>query len=105
RVLGVTAAVRYRASWAGDLRATVGLFAIDEAGLPRLVQEIAPGTSVVTNLFRDQLGRYGELETTAAHIRRALTQGAEGMTAVLNADDPMVAALGDGLPRVIYAGL
>ncbi len=27
------------------------------------------------------------------------------MTAVLNADDPMVAALGDGLPRVIYAGL
>jgi UDP-N-acetylmuramyl tripeptide synthase len=27
------------------------------------------------------------------------------MTAVLNADDPMVAALGDGLPRVVYAGL
>ena len=59
----------------------------------------------MTNLFRDQLDRYGELETTAAHIRRALTQGPEGMTAVLNADDPMVAALGDGLPRVIYAGL
>jgi UDP-N-acetylmuramyl tripeptide synthase len=59
----------------------------------------------VTNLFRDQLDRYGELETTAAHIRRALTQGPEGMTAVLNADDPMVAALGEGLPRVIYAGL
>jgi UDP-N-acetylmuramyl tripeptide synthase len=59
----------------------------------------------VTNLFRDQLDRYGELETTAAHIRRALTQGPEGMTAVLNADDPMVAALGDGLPRVVYAGL
>ena len=59
----------------------------------------------MTNLFRDQLDRYGELETTAAHIRRALTQGPEGMTAVLNADDPMVAVLGDGLPRVIYAGL
>jgi UDP-N-acetylmuramyl tripeptide synthase len=66
---------------------------------------VAPGTIVVTNLFRDQLDRYGELETTAAHIRRALTQGPEGMTAVLNADDPMVAALGDGLPRVVYAGL
>jgi UDP-N-acetylmuramyl tripeptide synthase len=104
-IFGVTAAVVNRASWAGDLAATVGLFEIDEASLPRLVHEVAPGTIVVTNLFRDQLDRYGELETTAAHIRRALTQGPEGMTAVLNADDPMVAALGDDLPRVIYAGL
>ncbi|TMF13470.1 MAG: DUF1727 domain-containing protein, partial [Chloroflexi bacterium] len=104
-VFGVTAAVINRASWAGELPATVGLFEIDEASLPRLVEEVAPGTIVVTNLFRDQLDRYGELETTAAHIRRALTRGPEGMTAVLNADDPMVAALGDGLPRVIYAGL
>jgi len=104
-IFGVTAAVVNRASWAGDLPATSGLFEIDEASLPRLVREVAPGTIVVTNLFRDQLDRYGELETTAAHLRQALTQGPEGMTAVLNADDPMVAALGDGLPRVIYAGL
>ena len=60
---------------------------------------------LLSNLFRDQLDRYGELETTAAHIRRALVKGPEGVTAVLNADDPMVAALGDGLPRVVYAGL
>jgi len=104
-IFGVTAAVVNRTSWASKLPATVGLFEIDEASLPRLVKEIAPGTIVVTNLFRDQLDRYGELETTAAHIRRALTQGPEGMTAVLNADDPMVAALGDDLPRVLYAGL
>jgi UDP-N-acetylmuramyl tripeptide synthase len=104
-IFGVTAAVVNRASWAGHLPATTGLFEIDEASLPRLVQEVAPGTIVVTNLFRDQLDRYGELETTAAHIRRALTRGPEGMTAVLNADDPMVAALGDDLPRVVYAGL
>jgi lipid II isoglutaminyl synthase (glutamine-hydrolysing) len=104
-IFGVTAAVVNRTSWAGMLPATVGLFEIDEASLPRLVKDVAPGTIVVTNLFRDQLDRYGELETTAAHIRRALTQGPEGMTAVLNADDPMVAVLGDDLPRVIYAGL
>ena len=104
-IFGVTAAMVNRASWSGELPANIGLFEIDEASLPRLVQEIAPGAIVVTNLFRDQLDRYGELETTAAHIRRALTQGPEGVTAVLNADDPMVAALGDDLPRVIYAGL
>ena len=104
-IFGVTAAVVNRTSWAGKLPATAGLFEIDEASLPRLVQDVAPGTIVVTNLFRDQLDRYGELETTAGHIRGALTRGPEGMTAVLNGDDPMVAALGDDLPRVIYAGL
>ncbi len=104
-IFGVTAAVLNRTSWTGTVPATVGLFEIDEASLPRLVEEVAPGTIVVTNLFRDQLDRYGELETTAAHIRRALVKGPEGMTAVLNADDPMVAALGDDLPRVVYAGL
>jgi lipid II isoglutaminyl synthase (glutamine-hydrolysing) len=104
-IFGVTAALVNRTSWTGELPATAGLFEIDEASLPRLVEEVAPGTIVVTNLFRDQLDRYGELETTAAHIRGALTRGPEGMTAVLNGDDPMVAALGDNLPRVIYAGL
>jgi UDP-N-acetylmuramyl tripeptide synthase len=104
-IFGVTAALVNRAGWSGGVPADVGLFEIDEASLPRLVTEVAPGTIVVTNLFRDQLDRYGELETTAGHLRRALTQGPEGVTAVLNADDPMVAALGDDLPRVLYAGL
>jgi len=104
-IFGVTAAVVDRARWNGRVPASVGLFEIDEASLPLLVADTAPGTIVVTNLFRDQLDRYGELETTAGHIRRALGQGPEGVTAVLNADDPMVASLGADLPRVVYAGL
>jgi UDP-N-acetylmuramyl tripeptide synthase len=45
---------------------------------------------VVTNLARDQLDRYGELDTTAAHIGAALESTG---TAVLNSDDPLVAGL------------
>ena len=104
-IFGVTAALVDRASWSGALPASIGVFEIDEASLPLLVTETGPRVIVVTNLFRDQLDRYGELETTAAHLRRALTQGPEGVTAVLNADDPMVAALGEDLPRVTYAGV
>jgi len=104
-IFGVTAAVVDRARWNGRVLASVGLFEIDEASLPLLVADTAPGTIVVTNLFRDQLDRYGELETTAGHIRRALGRGPEGVTAVLNADDPMVASLGEDLPRVVYAGI
>src|SRR5213592_2423574 len=44
-IYGVTAAMVNRASWSGRLNANVGLFEIDEASLPRLVQEIAPATS------------------------------------------------------------
>ena len=104
-IFGVTAAVVDRTAWSGRVPASVGLFEIDEASLPLVVRETAPGGIIVTNLFRDQLDRYGELETAARHIRQALSQGPEGVTAVLNADDPMVAALGEGLPRVVYAGL
>ena len=104
-IFGATAAVVDATGWNGRTAGSVALFEIDEASLPQVAKETAAGTVVVTNLFRDQLDRYGELETTATHIRRALTQGPEGVTAVLNADDPMVAALGEGLPRVVYVGL
>jgi len=50
---------------------------------------------VVTNLARDQLDRYGELDTTAGHIAAAITHAGG---AVLNADDPMVAGLAGDLP-------
>src|SRR5207302_8393852 len=48
-IFGVTAAMVNRTTWGGGLDANVGLLEIDEASLPRLVQEIAPGTIVVTN--------------------------------------------------------
>jgi UDP-N-acetylmuramyl tripeptide synthase len=45
---------------------------------------------VVTNLARDQLDRFGELQTTADHVAAALRHAG---SAVLNADDPLVAGL------------
>src|SRR5207245_4161345 len=53
-IFGVTAALVNRASWSGGLDANVGLFEIDEAGLPRLTQENAPGTLRGTHLMRRQ---------------------------------------------------
>ena len=53
---------------------------------------------VITNIFRDQLDRYGEVDKTAAIIEEAI-KNAPGAKLILNADDPMVASL--GLPSVI----
>ena len=48
-----------------EQRGEEGLFEVDEAWLPRVVGQLEPRLIVLGNLFRDQLDRYGELETLA----------------------------------------
>lgn len=74
----------------------IGLFEVDEAVLPQAVEELRPRAVVLSNLSRDQLDRYGELEAVAARWRTALDQLPSGAVAVLNADDPAVAWLAAG---------
>jgi lipid II isoglutaminyl synthase (glutamine-hydrolysing) len=98
-IFGATAAALDKAGLDGKLRADWGVFEIDEASLPKAVEEIKPKATIVLNLFRDQLDRYGELESIAKKIESALGALPEGSTALLNADDPRVAEIGLGLPR------
>ncbi len=71
-----------------------GLFEVDEAWLPRVVDELSPTLLVLGNLFRDQLDRYGELERLADEWAETIA-AREGRTGlVLNADDPLIADLG-----------
>jgi len=72
---------------AGDL----GLFEVDEFWLGAVVEELEPRAMLLGNLFRDQLDRYGELETIADRWA-AVVAGRSGL--VLNADDPLIADLG-----------
>jgi UDP-N-acetylmuramyl tripeptide synthase len=74
----------------GRVDTDLAVFEIDEAAVRPLGPRLRPSVMLVTNLARDQLDRYGELNTTAAHIGAALEHTA---TAVLNADDPLVAGL------------
>jgi UDP-N-acetylmuramyl tripeptide synthase len=98
-IFGATAAALESAELNGRLRADWGVFEIDEASLPRAIDEIQPKAVIVLNLFRDQLDRYGELETIAKKIESALAQLPEGSRALLNADDPRVAEIGLSLPN------
>src|SRR5438876_9658368 len=97
-IFGVTAAALNRAGSDGRLKADWGVFEIDEASLPKAVDEIQPRATLVLNLFRDQLDRYGELETIAKKIEGALSGVPESGHVLLNADDPRVAEIGLGLP-------
>ncbi len=73
----------------------------DEAYLHKLYDFLPSDYLVVTNLFRDQLDRYGELATTAEFIKKAINKNSE-LKLVLNADDPIVATFGAGKSAVYY---
>jgi UDP-N-acetylmuramyl tripeptide synthase len=71
-----------------------GLFEVDEAWLPKVTAQLDPSLIVLGNLFRDQLDRYGEIETLADEWAATVADRTGRSRFVLNADDPMVADLG-----------
>jgi UDP-N-acetylmuramyl tripeptide synthase len=73
----------------------LGVFEIDEATLPEAVRAVRPRVLIFTNLFRDQLDRYGEVDSIAARWRQTLEAASPSTIAVLNADDPSVASLAE----------
>jgi UDP-N-acetylmuramyl tripeptide synthase len=89
---GVTSALISAADLRGRFKETIGLFEVDEASLRLVSGELQPSHIVVLNLFRDQLDRYGELDTTAALIGDGIAKTTARL--YLNADDPLVASLG-----------
>lgn len=92
---GIAAALLADATWGGELRGDVGVFEVDEASIPRLLARLVPRVLVITNLFRDQMDRYFELDALARRIGDAIATLPDTTTLVLNADDPIVAYLGE----------
>src|SRR3954454_6469302 len=90
---------------AGDSPGELGLFEVDEAWLPSVARALSPRAFLLGNLFRDQLDRYGELELLADRWAELASERAGTSAFVLNADDPLVADLGRGLPDVTYFGV
>lgn len=84
----------------------IGLWEIDEAVLPLAIKSLRPKIVVLTNLFRDQLDRYGEIDVLAKKWKQALKQLSKETIVILNADDPTVASLGQNLRcKTLYFGL
>ena len=91
---------------AGRERGQLGLLEVDEAWLPRVAQALRPSVILLANLFRDQLDRYGELETLADRWAEVVEGESGRARFVLNADDPLVADLGRGREEsVVYFGV
>src|SRR4029450_12114053 len=85
--------------------AELGLFEVDEGAFPDVARRIRPRAVCLGNLFRDQLDRYGELETIAERWRAAVPELPDEAMLVVNADGPQTGDPGTGRQKSAAFGL
>nr|WP_240544167.1 Mur ligase family protein [Bifidobacterium sp. SO4] len=103
---GVVSALLTEVNLAGRLDADIAVLELDEAYAVHFVRQVKPRYALLLNVMRDQLDRFGEIDTTAkllSHVAETTTG-----TVVLNREDPRIAALAAKAPagtEVRYFGL
>jgi UDP-N-acetylmuramyl tripeptide synthase len=103
---GVTSVAVRGADLRGRMRAQLLLLEVDEATMRRVTPEVTPDMVLVTNIFRDQLDRFGELYSMARMLEAAIEALPWHGSAVLNGDDALVASLAPrAQARRLYFGL
>jgi UDP-N-acetylmuramyl tripeptide synthase len=95
-VQGVTSLAVAAADLRGRVAPTVMVSEVDEGALPLVAPEIRPRAVLVTNLFRDQLDRYGEIYAVADLFEAVAAGLPTDSVLVVNGDDPIVAGLASG---------
>jgi len=102
---GVAAALLGEVDTKGNLDANIAVLELDEAHAVHFIKAVPPRYSLLLNVMRDQLDRFGEIDTTAKLLARIALATEE--TVVLNREDPRVASIATLLKdqQVSYFGL
>ena len=100
---GITGAFVSMSGISGRLDADYACLEVDEASAARVFPHVHPDYLILTNLFRDQLDRYGEIDITIELLKKAICMVPE-MKLIINADDPLSVylAMETGNPYVCY---
>ena len=102
---GMAADLICNADWRGRPKKRYVVLECDEAALKLIAPSISPKVIVVTNLFSDQVDRYGGIGNTLEEIRAGVEK-APSATLVLNAEDPRTASLGLNVPnQILWFGM
>jgi lipid II isoglutaminyl synthase (glutamine-hydrolysing) len=103
---GLITALLENTNLIGQLKADYAILEIDENVLPLVLRDCRPKFILGLNLFRDQLDRYGEVDTISQRWKAAIAPLPLETKVILNADDPTLSDLGQNLPQnVLFFGL
>lgn len=90
----------------GKLNADYAILEVDENVLPLVLKQCNPTHILALNLFRDQLDRYGEVDTISYRWQNAIEPLDKETYIIINGDDPTLCYLGQNLPqKVKFFGL
>jgi len=87
---GVAAALLGEIDMNGKLQADIAVLELDEAHAVHFVKSIKPRYCLLLNVMRDQLDRFGEIDTTANMLRTIAEATTD--TVVINRDDPRLSS-------------
>ncbi len=103
---GLVTALLDNTNMFGEVAADYAILEVDENILPKILAPLQPRIILCLNLFRDQLDRYGELDTISRRWREAIATLPSETILIPNADDPTLSHLGQHLPQqVLFFGL
>lgn len=104
-IQGITTEFAIRSSITGKPKYKIAAIECDEGALRKVCKALDPEVLVVTNIFRDQLDRYGEVTHTLENIMAGVKNSPHA-TLCLNADDSMVASIADEVDNdVVFYGV
>ena len=104
-ISGITAEFILHADMFGRPQCEWAVIECDEAASKRVTAQLNPKVLLVTNLFRDQLDRYGSVYSPRDSIAAGAASSPETLLC-LNADCPLAASIGELTPNgKIYFGL
>ena len=102
---GVTAEFAMHSSMTGKCKYQYAVVEADEAAFKTIGKQTNPAVVVVTNVFSDQLDRYGDIMKTLENIRIGIS-GSPNAVLCLNADDSLSGSLSEGVEnKVIFYGV
>ena len=100
-ISGITAEFAMHSTLTGRPKCQFAVIECDEAASKTVLKYLKPEVIVATNVFRDQLDRYGEITHTLNAIREGITH-VPNATLCLNADCSLTASLAeDGIPNPV----
>jgi lipid II isoglutaminyl synthase (glutamine-hydrolysing) len=85
-IRGVASSLLQNLDFFGNVNQKTVILEVEEASLPILTRYCKLDTLVLTNIFRDQLDAYGEIDTTLGFFTTAINQS-QPKTIVVNIDD------------------